>query len=267
MVDYTLVVGVDAKHLEQLAIVWPTWVKHKPSLLRQPMLIFFDREQLAPDSVTQIIKHPNLQLYGWPPDDPETGRPIEYVGGNDKWTNAQRHKMLAGYVHVPPLIETAYWLKIDTDAIATGTDDWIDPYWFDDSPAIIAQPWRYTKPPNQMQLLDEWVENNAADLPVLSQHEPLNLAPIPGAETLSHKRIASWCSFFDRTFTRYCADMAQRTCGIGKLPVPSQDGYLWYVARRSGMGIVTANMKRLGWQIRTTRVGITQVVEKAMANM
>jgi len=238
MVDYTLVVGVDQRHLRQLSWTWPTWEKHKPSLLKHPMIVFRDRDEVEESEVRGVVNHPDLTVVDWPPYG------VAYEGtGEDKWHSAQRHKMLSGFIYVPTAyVDTNYWLKLDTDVVATGNDDWIDESWFEGWPVIVAHPWSFTKPPDQMLKLDEW----ARGLPF--PEPPLNLTPLPGWSRVKHQRVISWCGFFLMGHTVNCAQLAAMTCGDCKLPVPSQDGFLWYVAKRAGKGIVRPNMKLLGWQ-------------------
>ena len=258
--DYTLVIGVDKKHLRQLIQVWPTFIKHKPSLLKQPMVVFYDKYEVNPTYIYEYVKHPNIRTHKWPIDN------IEYEGQADsKWTNPQRYKMLAGFVHVPSMcVETDYWLKLDTDTVATGNDDWIDSKWFEGSPAIISQRWGFTKPANQMLLLDAWVKENKELLSEMDQSSPLNLTPNEGSSRLNHKRIISWCSFFNTAFTTTCSDFANRTCGWYKLPVPSQDGYVWYLAKRMNKRIVTTNMKARGFKHRNTERNIKQAISESL---
>jgi len=40
--DYTIVLGLDYKHLSQLKLVIPTWKKHKPSLFSKKWIVFID---------------------------------------------------------------------------------------------------------------------------------------------------------------------------------------------------------------------------------
>ncbi|KKL21208.1 hypothetical protein LCGC14_2447740, partial [marine sediment metagenome] len=151
-VDYTLVCGVDAKHIRQLAWVWPTWKFHKPSLLNHPMIVFYDTSQVKEEEIRRVVDHPNLTIVPWPPKGVTYERSME-----GKFGDPQRYKMLAGFVYVPwRYVQTKYWLKLDVDTVATGQDDWIDEKWFENSPAIVAQPWGFTKPPDQMQMLDKW---------------------------------------------------------------------------------------------------------------
>lgn len=261
MIEFTTVCGVDRKHLKQLAWTWPTWKRHKPMLLERPMLIFFDRVQLTEQDVRGVCDHPDLMCAEWPLPGTDYGEdmPAEIT----KWERVQRYKMLAGFVHIPALlVGTEYWLKIDTDSIATGCPDWIDPKWFDGRPAIVAQKWGFTKPANQMTVLDDWADRIG---PVVFGRPRLDLPFDPTAGRMSHKRIISWCGFFRTEFTRVCSGLANRSVPTpGGLPVKSQDGFMFYCAKRMGVGVVRINVKSRGWLHRSTMKNVEQESIKAM---
>ena len=255
---YTLVVGLDYKHLVQLSHTWPTWKLHKPNLLKAPMLAFHDGS-IDEELIREHIDHPYLQVVQWQAGVTYPGTP------GDKWTDPQRYKMLAGFVHVPPrFVETPYWLKIDTDTIATGHSNWIDPKWFEEPAAIVAHPWSFTKPPGQMLALDDWVAVNSSELGSLGRTEPLKLIPKPDASRLGHKRIISWCGFFHTRFSSEVSHKIERVCGEGMLPVPSQDGTHWYFAKRLDYRIVRANMKQRGWEHWSTMQNIVKRSQEVM---
>jgi len=259
--DYTLVCGVDAYHLRQLLWVIATWKKHKPSMLERPAIVFFDRDDLECREVSRLLRPymSDLLCVAWPLDG------VTYSGGNDKWTNPQRYKMLAGFVHVAAsLVSTKYWLKMDTDVVAKDRDDWIDPNWFVDDPAIVSHRWTFTRPANQLEVLDQWVEDNKKHLPEFDGHPPLDMHPKPGADRIGHRRIISWCAFFRQDYTAECAAMANRVCGCAQLPVPSQDGYMWYVAKRRREDIRLTNMKSRGWQQWHTNKNIRKSVLESL---
>ncbi len=246
--NFTTVVGVDKKHLEQLTYTLPTWVKHKPDIKENPLVVFYDKDQLTFQDVEKVTRryHGNVTTVAWP--DREG---VVYEGDDSKWYNAQRYKMLAGFVHVPArTVETQMWLKLDTDTVATaGHANWVDYSWFDDYPAIVSQAWGFTKPANQMDLLDAWVAENKEDLYLLASQEPLELSPkTPESDRIRHHRIISWCGFFSTTFSRLCSQHAESTMGPCKLPVPSQDGYMWYTAERAGYPIKRMDFKSKGWE-------------------
>lgn len=253
--QYTTVLGVDSAHLSQLAITWPTWRRHKPSLLQQQMVIFFDKDSISDRQVRWVVDHPDLRVVAWPPDG------VEYTGGDDKWTNAQRYKMLAGFVYVPAQhVNTQYWLKLDTDTVANGQDQWVDERWFEDRPAIVAHPWGFTKPADQMVQLDKWASNRLEFIFT----DPLNIVPNPGWERVCHKRIISWCGFFSQPMTCVAAGAARSYCGEGMLPVRSQDGYLWYFATRMRWGVKRISMKSLGWEHWSQMKNIREAANRVM---
>jgi hypothetical protein len=208
------------------------------------MVIFYDRDQVTPEAIRAVVDHPQLDLTPWPMKGTDYHSPNE-----DKWSNTQRYKMLAGFVHVPAMVvHTPYWLKLDTDVVATGQSDWIDEQWFTHTPAIVSHRWGFTKPADQMVQLDEWAVANLDKLEGLWHTSPLAMEPKEGSQRLGHKRIISWCGFFNLDFTRLCSRFADDTCGRYQLPVPSQDGFMWYLAKRLGLGIGRVNMKDRGWQ-------------------
>ena len=72
--------------------------------------------------------------------------------------------MLAGFVQVPARdARTPWYLKIDTDVVATGAGEWIRPEWFQpdergETPVFVASPWGYSTPRYVMDLLDDWAD-------------------------------------------------------------------------------------------------------------
>ncbi len=250
MPDFTIVVGVDRKHLGQLRITFPNWARNKPSLLSHPMLAFYDPKEVTESDVRRNVRHPNLGVVPWDPRTISNGR----SPSQGKWDDPQRGRMLAGFVHVPAAhVTTDYFLKLDTDTVAREPDDWIDESWFQDSPAIVAHAWSFTKPADQMLVLDEWAENHPD---VFRGTHPLNLAPQPGWSRLGHRRIISWCGFFETRFTKLCSAIA----GGESLPVPSQDGFMWYMATRLGRPVIRANLKGRGWEHWSTMRNIASAV-------
>jgi len=263
--DYTVVLGVDRKHLAQLNLVLPTWKKHKPDLFKHKFVIFYDREQVTHHEVWDVLDShlsfytTKISLVPWS----EVG--VVYPGDpSNKWTCPQRYKMLAGFVYVPAwYVNTRYWLKLDLDTVATRHDGgWVDQEWFEGNPAIISHPWGFTKPADQMIQLDRWAEEHSVFDDEVSP--PLNLKPKDGWSRLRHKRIISWCAFFNTEFTKVCAAHAIATCDKGMLPVRSQDGYHWYMAKRMGHSVICTNMKNLGWKHCSSTSSVRKEVEKSL---
>lgn len=264
---YTLVIGVDRSHLDQLQLVWPTWMKNKPSMRKHRVVCFYDRLTVQPEDLyARFVPMPQqLTLQPWPP----LGvLPTDYgAAAVDKWSNPQRAMMLSGFIAVAAAtVQTPYWLKLDLDVVATGKDNWIDSHWFETNPSMVSHPWGYTKPPDQILKLDAWVERhkNKPGMSFLAAQPPLNLVPNPGSSMVKHKRIISWCAFFNTQFTKLCSSLARETCLPGTIPVPSQDGFMFYVAKRLGYEIPTVNMKRRGWEHHNGTANVRKAVERAL---
>src|SRR5690606_21272077 len=137
---------------------------------------------------------------------------VHYTGRQDtgRFGDVQRELMPSGFVHVPAFaVHTPYWLKLDSDVVATGQDDWVSGVWFEQDeakrdPVIIAQPWGYTKPANQFQELNEWVDRNwdAFYHNGIFQLTAEEFTPAENATCFPCQRIISWCAFFNTEFTR-----------------------------------------------------------------
>ena len=228
--DITLVLGVDAAHLEELRWVWPTWMRFKPELRQMPAIVFYDSQQVRTEALPFLHEHPNLRLVPW--DLPSAGN--------------QRERMLTGFVHVPAHeVTTPWYLKLDTDVLATGAGDWIQQEWFDtdaagEVPVFVSAKWHYTKPRFVMDLLDHWGDG----IPALASKPRLNLPYSSAQSKVRHPRIISWL-FFGRTdWTREVAALTNRD---GRLPYPSQDSFLFYCAKRLGCRYVREDMSAYQW--------------------
>ncbi len=228
--SFTTIVGVDEHHVKELELVWPTWKRFKSEIMQNPLLIVCD----ASISVSEwncklkFLDHPDMRRVQWTMPD-----------------CSQREKMLNGisfgvanYVHTP------WFLKLDTDTVATEEKKWIDPEWFSaneegEYPVFVSHPWGYTKPPEAIDLLDQW----AQQVSQLSDYEDLEIHPEPGRDKLIHSRITSWCYFGN---TKWTQNMLQ--CCPERLPVPSHDTFFWYCAERQKRFYQKVRMTKCGWK-------------------
>lgn len=231
--DFTILCAADASHVEELRISYATWKRHKPSLLLRPLLIGCDlhtcpvdpsgdwyREQLGPE----IMAHPG-------------GVKLKFIGDGENWP--VRERMVSWFVFGARHVETPYYLKLDSDCVATGNDNWTDARWFRGSPAIIASKWQYTKPAGQLATFRKWSDQH----PQAFQHSmPEYVIGALGSKAF-HSRMISYCQFGRTDWTAEMAQLAGE-----RLPIPSQDGFLSLAAARNGAEIRTVQMKNLGWQ-------------------
>lgn len=228
--NITLVLGVDAKHLEELRLVWSGWMQYKPELRQMPCVVFYDRVEVRQEELAFLNEHPNVRRVPWELPN----------------ARSQREEMLTGFIHIPAReVRTQWYLKIDTDVVATGTVEWIKPEWFEvdekgDESVFIASPWGYSKPRYVMDVLDDWGDR----LPLLAKHPRLNLPYSSQSNKVRHPRIISWLFFGQTQWTREMAALADKD---GRLPFPSQDTYLFYCAQRLGRRFLKVKMSEHGW--------------------
>jgi hypothetical protein len=230
--DCTLVLGLDRAHLEELRWTWPTWMRFKPELREMPAIIFYDATQISPADAPFTSEHPNVRWLPW------------HLPG----AASQREKMITGFVQVPAReVRTPWYLKLDTDAVATQPGPWIDPAWFAPGgkgrvAVIVSARWGYSKPRDVIDWLDAWGDT----VPKLRRFPRLNLPPSSHSCRVYHRRIISWI-FFGRTDWTQTAAAWTDAAG-GRLPWPSQDTYLFYCAKRTRRRIVRERMTRYGWK-------------------
>lgn len=230
LADITLLLGVDARHLEELRWVWPTWMQFKPELRSMPCLVFYDPQEVKLRDLDFLNEHDDVRTTSW------------------RLPNAlhQRERMLTGFVQIPGReVETAWYLKIDTDVVATGSGPWLKDEWFlvdsdGEAPVFISSKWHYTKPRFVMDLLDYWADG----VPELARRPRLDLPYSTESSKLKHPRIISWF-FIGRT--DWTASMAMLAAPDGRLPWPSQDSFLFYCAERLGSPYVREQMSDYHW--------------------
>ncbi len=216
--DLTIVTAVDAKYLPKLLKHYHMWMKTE-GLYEHPMVCYYDKDSLKEEDLS-FLK--GVKLIPW------SG---EY--------DSQREKMLTCFViGTARDIKTDYWLKIDAD-VSTKTE-----YGSLDLPddafnsVLAGHKWGYTKSKaatnekHFLNTLDDWWEGKTKEKPVFPKD-------IPWRERHGHPRIASFICLHKAEFTRLCAK--HTPC---KLPVPSHDTYMWYMAHRLGEPICRLKLKR-----------------------
>lgn len=258
--EVTVVVGVDAKTLPQLEVSSRTWRLHRPEMYsRMPWVVFYDGDNLAVEhgvrrAMDEGAIPAGAEVVPWPQC---LGLPkkIKY--------ESQRERMLSGFVYVPRVaVRTKWWCKIDTDAVCLRRDTWPDPQWFAPDergrePVVVASPWNYTKGVGWIAALEKWGDGT----PHIKDFPRLNIPNDPTHMRVPHPRWCSWNSFYH---TAWSVSVDQIVPG-GKLPVPSQDTYHWYVAERMHEHVRKVSMKRAGWTNCPKMHTLVETVRKVMA--
>jgi len=228
----TVVTAVDHEHLNELFYSFKTWMKFFPDFFKNaPYVIMYDASQIDDkDPRFNIFSKLDLTLVPW----------------HDKKNiyKSQREKMLTALVAGPvDVVKTKWYTKLDTDTLALESKQWIYPKWFEDDVKIIGSPWGYTKPPNAIELLDDWGDT----IPEISKFPRLELHPKEGSNMVKHSRLVTWVSFCQTEWTKYIASFLKRDDGEYKMPVPSQDTYLIYIAQRMKYKYTKVKFRKYGW--------------------
>tara|TARA_R110000824_G_scaffold120382_4_gene275651 strand:- start:4652 stop:5404 length:753 start_codon:yes stop_codon:yes gene_type:complete len=234
-------VGVDEGHLPELEIAWESWRRNRKALLKEKILFVCDSAGGSWKEWSRKLafcSNKNITGVVW------NGDHLREKGAD------QREVMLTGLVWGASRIDTDYYIKIDTDTIATpltGNESrrrygWLPGEWFDDDLAFTSHRWGYTRPSSFIRALDEWAEG----VPELRENPcpVLNLPDNPEAR-VSHPRIQSWFLIGTTRFARVVWEMVLKNGG--RMPCPSQDTLLWYVAERMDWPYKRSNLKKRGW--------------------
>jgi len=250
MIDFTLVVAVDQKHLDQLSFTWPTWAKYKPELTECPICMIYDADQVFPNDpkIEQIRQdNPHLTLAPW------------YAA--DCQCSTQREKMLTAMVVLPPsVVMTPWYVQIDTDAYAYDDQKWIQEEWFDGN-KFFASPWGYSKPSNVIEIMDNWADNITG----LKEYPRLDYPFDPKSSKVFHKRVASWIIFVNTEWNRETAEFAKvSNRSYYHLPFASQDTYFCYCANRRNEKFGRIPFRHFGWGNRSNTHGLKKICQEIM---
>ena len=217
----TLVVAVDDVHAKELQLSLPTWVKHKAEISTIECVVLI--EPVTQTDVSFINEHLDNVSYHY----------LRERNGNE----SQREYMLSSFIHVAPkVVNTDWWLKIDTDVVATFPCRWFELDWFSGN-AFVASPWKYTKPAGMLDQCDTFFSGDIRR----GGNKPEREISKDGKKAFS-SRIISWLMFVNTNFSR---ELTNR-CG-GKMPCPSQDTLSWYYAEMLGWEYLKVRFSKLGW--------------------
>lgn len=208
----TIVTAVNPPYLEKLKTTLPTW-QNKPQLKDCPLVVFHNGFDNAESDLSFIkeISGREVKLVSWDMDNAESTREL----------------MLSAFVLKAPYeVDTPYWLKIDADAYFCDSQDVILDHFYEYD--LAGHKWRYTKSPNNsswLAMLDSWSEDKDIDGDnYLNEEETIESYK---QKRYGHKRIASFVCLHNTEFTKEAAEYVDN-----KLPVPSHDTYMWYLAER-----------------------------------
>ena len=206
--DVTIVTACDEYYVDILRETFPNWQKYK-GIDSYPVIVFVHGIDLN-DSRLDFLRLPNVQMIPW------------------SMENADNHReeMLSAFVFgSAEHVKTDYWLKLDADSYATDDRPFIDESM--KQYAFCGHKWRYSRP-EHIKALDEWAKTHWK--PKLKRAKPM----INEGDTVKNrfyhntKRTISFIQLHKLRFTKFCVSLLRER----KLPAPTQDTFMFYVANR-----------------------------------
>ena len=244
MKDVTVVTVCDTKYVEYLRLTYPTWVKYK-KIDKYPMIVFVNGIDIN-DKTLDFLRNKNTKLIQW--DMPS----IEN----------HREKMLSAFVFgTAKHVVTDYWLKLDADGYAVNDKPLItnEMKQF----AFCGHKWKYSRPEHINQL-DLWASSHWKRK--LFKAKPMILDGKSEGNRFYHnkKRTISYIQLHKTRFTKFCVSLLKEE----RLPVPSQDTYMFYVCDRFDPHLIgTANFKRFhGFMQGNSRLDVDELRKKINLN-
>jgi lipopolysaccharide biosynthesis glycosyltransferase len=207
--ETTIVTACDPHYVEILKHTYPNWVKYK-KVDKYPVIVFVNGIDIETDPRLDFLRQDNVTMIPWSMDN----------------VDSHREEMLSAFVFgASEHVKTDYWMKLDADSYAT-----------DDKPLITEKmkqynfcghKWGYSRP-NHIEGLDEWAKNHWKG--ALKKASPMINEGRIEKNRFYHneRRTISFVQLHKTKFTNFCVKILKER----RLPVPSQDTYLFYVASR-----------------------------------
>jgi len=208
-VDTTIVTACDNYYVDILRLTFANWIKYK-NIDKYPVIVFVHGLDIQTDPKLDFLRLPNVKMIPW------------------KMDNAENHReeMLSAFVFgTAEHVTTDYWLKLDADSYATDNRPFIDDQM--KNYAFCGHRWGYSRP-EHIRKLDEWAKGHWKRK--LRRAQPMiNEGKIEGNRFYHNvKRTISFIQLHKTRFTQFCVKLLREK----KLPAPTQDTYMFYVANR-----------------------------------
>jgi len=194
--NFSLVSAVTPDYVPKLEWCLPTWTI-KPQFKNKKLYLFHHGFDNAKEKLNWVLEYfPNTKMIYW---------------DMEKYEN-QRELMLSVFVlGSSKYVTEEYFCKLDADTYFTDSQNVFkkkDFQW-----DLFSHRWGYTKPAWWINKLDAFVNKTEWS------GDKSNIG------SKGHKRIQSVCCLHKTEFVQYAAKLAG-----DRLPVPSHDTYLWYLA-------------------------------------
>lgn len=237
--QYTVVIVVDQEHLAELEMTIHTWRKHKPELWRTGWLVLYDCDYLSESTVRGRLSSHGIypEFQRWPP--------------NRELFNCHSEKMTSALFYACRYVSTPWWLRLDVDAVAYKSADWI-PSPRDDSIMVGHGTRSIVSTP--LRRMDNWADS----IPEFEGHPRLRYFA-------RHRKLHGFCTFYRTQWTREMVNISEKNCGPLGMPLPFEDAYFMFCAQRFRKRYQWMNVRKTGWLHPRRGRPLTQMVEEAMA--
>ncbi|MCK9434648.1 MAG: hypothetical protein M0R32_07450 [Candidatus Cloacimonetes bacterium] len=219
--DLTIVTAVDPNYLDRLQLTFSTW-KEKKNISKYEVMVFVNGMSVG-DPRLNFLREKGLKV---------TLVPWDLPGAEN-----QREKMLSAFVlGTAKYVKTPYWIKLDADSYAVDSSPLALNYM--KNYAFVGHRWGYSWD-KHIKALDEWSRKQGDRK--LRKAKPMYDPNCKSGRRYYHpgKRTISFIQVQSTEFTKLCASLAGE-----RLPVPSHDTYLYYIANQLGFKWKSANFKR-----------------------
>ena len=215
----TIVTAVDQNYLERLKTTFPTW-KEKKNISQYQIIVFVNGMDIK-DPQLDFLREEGLKtaLIPW-----------------DLNVETQRERMLSAFVlGTAKYVKTPYWVKLDADSFAVNNTPLVLNYM--KNYAFVGHKWGYSWD-KHIKALDKWASKHRNKK--LRRAKPMYDANCRNGRRYYHpgRRTISFIQIQSTEFTKLCAALAGE-----RLPVPSHDTYLYYIANQLGIPWKSANFK------------------------
>jgi len=217
--EITIVTACDKKYVEQLRETLPNWIKYKHIDKFQVIVYVNGFRRVRRNKDLEFLKVlPNLKIIPWDLPSAEN----------------QREKMLSAFVFGPAKdVTTPYWVKMDADSFACNDEPLLIPEMR--NYVLCGHKWGYS-----------WAKHMAVLIPWVNEHPYFASLPKDAFDPKKvdgrkyyQPRLNSYCQFHNTEFVKMAAGLAG-----DRLPIPSHDTFLWYIAERLNLPYLRHNFKR-----------------------
>ena len=237
MSQFTIITCVsnNGRYLKKFERALNSWHKD-PFIKKTPIIVFAHNNAY---NVANILLIQVINKYDYP---------IQLVKWSKPECETVKEEMLSAFIFgAHEYVKTKYAIKLDCDTHLKGPEFQIPNKY--NRNVLYGHKWRYTKckaDPEYEETNYHWFDRlgdwsmQFSDFIGTKHNYPRGLTE----SRYGHLRIASFCCLQKMAFIKHAVDLCNKSSiRQGRMPIPSHDTFLFYVAERLGRGIGYGNFK------------------------